>query len=63
MKLKIVVNQTYFITDRLPSYNEAAATVLSNTKHVPVAPILVIQIITQYIYLSFTIILLDHMAH
>ena len=29
---------TYFITDRLPSYNEAAATVLPNTKHVPVAP-------------------------
>mgnify|MGYP004731875117 CR=1 FL=1 len=30
---------TYFITDRLPSYNEAAVTVLPNTKHVPVAPI------------------------
>ena len=29
---------TYFITDRLPSYNEASATVLPNTKHVPVAP-------------------------
>ena len=29
---------TNFITDRLPSYNEAAAIVLTNTKHVPVAP-------------------------
>ena len=29
---------TYFITDRLPSYNEAAATVLPNTEHLPVAP-------------------------
>lgn len=29
---------TYFITDRLPSYNEAVATVLPNTKHVPVEP-------------------------
>ena len=28
---------TYFITDRLPSYNEAAATVLPNTEHLPVA--------------------------
>lgn len=26
---------TYFITDRLPSYNEAATTVLPNTKHLP----------------------------
>ena len=29
---------TNFITDRLPSYNEAAATVLTNTKHIPVEP-------------------------
>lgn len=29
---------TYFITDRLPSYNEAAATVLPNTEHVTVPP-------------------------
>lgn len=29
---------TYFITDRLPSYNEAVATALPNTKHVPVEP-------------------------
>ncbi|MDO4536215.1 MAG: IS6 family transposase, partial [Clostridium perfringens] len=27
-----------FITDRLPSYNQAAAKVLPNTKHIPVAP-------------------------
>ena len=26
---------TYFITDRLPSYNESATTVLPNTKHLP----------------------------
>ena len=30
---------TYFITDRLPSYNESGATVLPNTEHVPVAPL------------------------
>lgn len=29
---------TYFITYRLPSYNEAAAKVLPNTEHIPVAP-------------------------
>ena len=29
---------TYFIIDRLPSYNEAAATVFLNTEHVSVAP-------------------------
>ena len=27
-----------FITDRLPSYNQAVAKVLPNTKHIPVAP-------------------------
>ncbi|WP_141669553.1 integrase core domain-containing protein, partial [Clostridium septicum] len=27
-----------FITDRLPSYNEAVATLLPNTTHIPVAP-------------------------
>lgn len=29
---------TNSITDRLPSYNEAVATVLTNTKHIPVSP-------------------------
>ena len=29
---------TYFITDRLPSYNQAAATVLPNNKYVSVSP-------------------------
>lgn len=28
----------HFITDRLPSYNQAAAKILTNTKHIPVAP-------------------------
>lgn len=31
-------NPSNFITDRLPSYNQAAAKLLSKTKHVPVAP-------------------------
>lgn len=39
MKLKIMLNQLYLITHILPSYNEATATVLPNTKHVPIAPI------------------------
>ena len=38
MKLKLCGEPTNFITDRLPSYNEAAATVLTNTKHIPVEP-------------------------
>lgn len=29
---------TYFITDRLPSYNEATATLLPNAEHIPVEP-------------------------
>ena len=37
-KAKNYCELTYFITDRLPSYNEATTTVLSNIEHIALAP-------------------------